>query len=210
TGNAVLDSNPVSGETVDLGLAPSTVLELGADERARVTPQSSGCYLLSLPVPCAEGDLIAVARVESVLGNPDLFPARAAREQAMLQGWLQAVGERTRVASQAARRHAENAQNGIAASWEALLVLDQVLRGLHIHKDAKKGLQRILEAASRLVAADTFLWIPQDQVQVVLHEGDIHLRPDECRQLATNLAQGPDFRASAPLLCNQVQTMAWG
>src|SRR6516162_10038488 len=93
TGNVVYDTDPDTDALLDLKLETSSVLALASDGRPRVTPLFSNRYRLSLPVrTAAGGGLLAVAEMEALAGNPEVFPARAAREQAMLQGWLQAVG----------------------------------------------------------------------------------------------------------------------
>jgi HD-GYP domain-containing protein (c-di-GMP phosphodiesterase class II) len=223
TGQVVFDSDPVSQAILDLKLETSSVIALAAGGKARVILLPNDRYQLSMPVHNARGlDLVAVAQIEGVAGNPEVFPARAAREQAMLQSWLHAVSERIRLTDQIAGQwRVESSpgtclakvgiEGGAGASpcWEALLLLDQVAHGLHIHKDPKRGQHRILEAASKLAGSEACLWVPE-QEQPVLQEGKDCLKPEECRVLAANLAQSPDFRPSTPVLCNQVQTMPWG
>jgi HD-GYP domain-containing protein (c-di-GMP phosphodiesterase class II) len=213
TGDVVFDADPVSQALLDLKLEPSTVVAMAADGRAGATLLANFQYQLSLPVYCSRAlQWIAVARVDGLAGNPEVFPARAEREQTMLEGWLQAVSERIRLADQLVtqRRVEETQSKSLAPSWEALLLLDQVAGGLHIHKDPQKGQQRILEAAGKLASAETCLWVPLDREQAVLQEGTDCLKPDEYRRLANGLAQSPDFRPSTPVLCNQVRTMPWG
>src|SRR5712691_988148 len=103
-------------------------------------------YRLALPLYAQRKPVVvAVSEVDS----SGLSGATEEREQAMLQGWLQAVSERLRLTDQLnSRRQAEETQRTQATSaWEALLTLDQVARGLRMDKDLAKYQQRILEAA---------------------------------------------------------------
>jgi HD-GYP domain-containing protein (c-di-GMP phosphodiesterase class II) len=187
----------------------AAVQALAADGRPQVLPLAGGGYQIALllyqgrqPILVAAGFLPTLARAE----------VDASRERAMLQGWLQAVGDRLRLADQLMmRRRQEDDRNAQAtAPWEALLTLDQVTRRLRIHKQEEKGQQRILEAAFGLIGVQTLVWIPQNLDQPVLFQGKTNLAPADCRQLAVMLAKSPDFRAPGPLLCDQFQARSWG
>jgi HD-GYP domain-containing protein (c-di-GMP phosphodiesterase class II) len=194
-----------------VSLDPPTVLAFAQDGRARLTPLPDQRYQLAL-VLYSQGKpvLVAVAEVSSLAEE---MPAAArAREQAILQGWLQATADRLRLADQLhSRRHAEEVQHTQATSaWEALLTIDQVARGLRMDKEVHKNQQRILEAAYMSLRVRALVWIPPEADDPALCQGDALLSQDECRQLARVLGQSPDFQAAAPLLCNQPQTTGWG
>ena len=101
------------------------------DGQPRLTPLPGDRYQLALLLH-AKGKpaFVAAAEVHSLAEAGRITVAAKAREQAMLEGWLQAVSDRLRLADQLlSRRHAEEAQHVQATSaWEALLSLDQVAR----------------------------------------------------------------------------------
>jgi HD-GYP domain-containing protein (c-di-GMP phosphodiesterase class II) len=208
TGKALSDTDPASYACFDRPLTAALVQQMAADGRARVFPLPGNRYRLSLPIHSTRAArYVAIGETEGLVGNPDVFPARAAREQAMLEGWLQAVGERIRLADQLLTRCRTE---DVAPSWEALLSVDQAARGLRLNGGHRKNQQRILEMASKLVPAKTFLWVPLDPEQPLLTEGENCLKPEECRQLTAALSQSPDFRTSTPILCNEVHSTSWG
>jgi HD-GYP domain-containing protein (c-di-GMP phosphodiesterase class II) len=212
---AVPEGSPETRFLQETGFLKPAVLDqaavqaLAADGRPQVLPLAGGGYQIALllyqgrqPILVAAGFLAALARAE----------ADASRERAMLQGWLQAVGDRLRLADQlmVRRRQEDDRIAQATAPWEALLTLDQVTRRLRIHKQEEKGQQRILEAAFGLIGVQTLVWIPQNLDQPVLFQGKTNLAPADCRQLAAMLAKAPDFRAPGPLLCDQFQARSWG
>jgi HD-GYP domain-containing protein (c-di-GMP phosphodiesterase class II) len=185
-------------------LDPAGVRDLAAEGRARALPLARGGYQIALvlhrsnrPVLVAASGLAALARTE----------AEAAREQAMLQHWLQAVSDRLRLSDQLVvrRRQDEDRQGQAAAPWEALLTVDQVARRLRISRQPEKCVQRILEGACGLLGVQTLAWIPQHPDHPVVFQGKVLLAPADCRQLAAVLAKSPDFRAPGPLLCDEFQ-----
>jgi HD-GYP domain-containing protein (c-di-GMP phosphodiesterase class II) len=195
------------GETGATAALPSC-LDVATDGRARVVARPEGGYLLALlAYRSDQPTLVAVGRVEA---SAETGKA-AVREQAMLQGWLQAVADRLRLADQLRerRRHEED-RHAATAPWEALLTLHQVLRGLRIHKPVDHGLRQILEGAFQSLAAQSLVWIPQHPDQPVHWQGKACLSPVDCRQLAAVLAEHADVRPSAPLLCDAVQEKRWG
>src|SRR5262249_24117704 len=125
--------------------------------------------------------------------------------------WLQAVGDRLRLAEQLLhRRRAEKEQHGQAATaWEALLDLDQLVRRLRIHKEPEKNKQRILAYAFKLIRAQALLWVPRDHEEPVLLQGDIALGPADCRQLVQLVSKCPDYRPPAPLMIDRLQNRSW-
>jgi HD-GYP domain-containing protein (c-di-GMP phosphodiesterase class II) len=213
SGKPLLNNDSAAEQSAESEVPASVVREWGADSQVRVIPLPLNRYQLVLPIHSGQGaGFVAVGTTEALVGNPEVFPARAAREQAMWQGWLQAVGEQFRLSEPALQRHrGERAHaTGSSLSWEALLAVDQVTRGLRLHRAPRKNQQRILAAVSRLVAAEASLWAPTDAEQDLLWEGEIPFAPDDCRQLITRFMDTPDFRSAAPILCNDVQTTGWG
>lgn len=196
----------------DPGVAPldtSAVVVVAKEGRARLTPLPGDRYQLALPLYAQRKPaFVAVAEVNAW----GLSRAAQAREQAMLQGWLQAVSERSRLTDQLhSRRQAEETQRSQAKSaWETLLTLEQLTRGLRMDKELAKHQVRILEAAYTSLQVGALIWIPLDTGEPVRCQGEAFLTPEECRQLVRVLAQSPDFQASAPLFCNQPHTTSWG
>ena len=116
--------------------------------------------------------VLTLAETEALVGNPEVFPARAAREQAMWQGWLQAVRDQLRLDEQTFSRHRTESTHATitAPSWEALLAIDHVARGLRLHRAPRKNQQRILAAVGKLVSAETLLWVASRPPHVCIDE----------------------------------------
>jgi HD-GYP domain-containing protein (c-di-GMP phosphodiesterase class II) len=152
---------------------------------------------------------VAAAEVDSLTCVGD---AGTAREQAMLERWLQAVNERQRQADQLlSLRRVQEAQRAQAASaWETLLTLDELARGVRIHQDPSQNNLRILEAATTCLRARSLVWVPPETEKRILCRGEPFLTDEECRHLVHLLAGSPDFQASAPLFCNQPHRTRWG
>jgi hypothetical protein len=186
---------------------PLDLAAVAADGRARVLPRPEGGYHVALLLHQAGRPVLVATAVLDGLARTD---AEALRERLRLQGWLQAVADRLRLADQlAVKRRPEDLSARGAAPWEALLALDQVARRLHIHKPPDKTRQRILEAAFQTLGAQSLVWIPQHPEAPVLSEGSGCLPPQDYRQLAALLAAQPGFRPPGPLWCEAAQAKAW-
>jgi HD-GYP domain-containing protein (c-di-GMP phosphodiesterase class II) len=208
-GSLLPDSDPHTHDPLSSPLDAATVREMAEDGRAHVSRLADGRYRLGLLLYDAQKPIL-VAVGETA---PETEPRPAgSREETMLRGWLQAVSDRLRLAEQlASRRRLEEAQNTQSTSpWEALLALDQVARRLRVHKEPARNHQRILEAAFGQLKVQSLVWIPNQREQAELFVGESCLAPEECRQLAGFLAQSPEFRAPAPLLCNETASTLWG
>jgi HD-GYP domain-containing protein (c-di-GMP phosphodiesterase class II) len=206
--------DPATGDEVGNSRAagdapsPAQLAELVAEGKGRVWPDKNGGYLLALPLFEADrlvlfgcGNLRAIASS----GTPE-----AARELGRLQKWLQAVGDRLRLAIPAvdSRRDVEAGPPN-AVSWEALLTLDHLIRRLRVHKQPLKNQQRILDGAFRLLRAQALIWVPQQADAPILMQGDPLLSPPESRALAGCLSQHPDYRPLEPLVCNDLAAAGW-
>jgi HD-GYP domain-containing protein (c-di-GMP phosphodiesterase class II) len=194
-------------------LGPESVIARAADERARVTALANGHYQITLLIYVARKPaLVAEAEFDMEIQPAENGAARREREEAMLRGWVQAVSDRLRLADQMLSRRsqeeAQNAQNTTA--WEALLALDQLQRSLRVNRDSVKNHERVLESALSLLKVQALVWVPAPANQPVVVRGETGLTLDECRDLARTIARSPEFRAPAPLLCNQVPTTTWG
>jgi HD-GYP domain-containing protein (c-di-GMP phosphodiesterase class II) len=213
SGTPLLNNDSAAEQSAESEVPASVVREWGADSQARVIPLSLSRYQLVLPIHCGGGaGFVAVGTTEALVGNAEVFPVRAAREQAMWQGWLQAVGEQIQLTEPALQHHRGECAPAASSSlsWQALLTVDQVTRGLRLHRAPRKNQQRILAAVSRLVAAEAILWVPTDPEQDLLWEGEIPFTPDDCRQLIGRFMDTTECRDAAPILCNDVETTAWG
>jgi len=193
-------------------LEAEAVRALAKDGRARAAVRADDRIQLSLLLYTArQPALVAVGEIES-LTNAEPGSSARAREQARLQHWAQAVSDRLRLGDQlVSRRHAEETQQAqVASAWEALLALDQVTRRLRVHRDGVRNQQRILETAAASLPVRSLAWVPMESDQPVLLQGEPCLSQDEGRQLVAALAQCPEYRPPAPVVCNQVQTTFWG
>ncbi len=211
TGEPVWQADDLARPPAEVFLEPAEVLQLVRDGRARVTLSPERRYQVALLLYSArQPAFLAAGVVPGAFGPP--APPATERELGMVRSWVQAVGDRLRLTDQLLyrRRSDETQQAQVTASWEALLALDQLARRLRIHKEPAKNLQQILEAAFGLLQVQSLLWVPQPADEAVVVQGEACLAPADGRQLAATLAQSPDFRASAPLLCNQVPASRWG
>jgi hypothetical protein len=199
-----------SGEREALALLqvePEELRQVAADGRARVSRLPESQYRLLLAISQAgKPVLVAAARLPAVATTS----AQMALEQARLQKWLQAVGDQLQHAEQPIRRRAEECNAPASAAWEVVLTLNQVIRGLCIHREPERNAQRLLEAAHGLVSAQAVLWVPLAPDLPVLSHGEAGLADADCRQMVAFLGRGPGLQAGAPLLLNQVQQTDWG
>jgi HD-GYP domain-containing protein (c-di-GMP phosphodiesterase class II) len=202
---------PIPGHEGD-GAAPLTlpeVLRLAADGQAVVTPREQGGYQLALPLHGGgRTTLVASAALTGFAPTQ----VEAVREGARLRAWLQAVGDRLRLADQAAvARRASDEQNRQAmVAWEALLTLDRLLLRLRIHKDPERNQRRILQAGLAVLPARTLVWVPEDPAAAVLVEGEPCLAAADCRHLAAALADRLGPPSAEPLLVNDFPAGPWG
>jgi HD-GYP domain-containing protein (c-di-GMP phosphodiesterase class II) len=199
------------GQSAETALDPADVRRLAAEGQGRVRRLPEQRFQLALLLYSARKPaFVAAATMPGAVAAGE--STAADREQRMVQGWVQAVSDRLRLADQLLyrRRSEESQQTQVTAAWEALLALDQLARRLRVHKEPGNNLQQILEAAFGVLHVQTLLWVPQQPEDAVLVQGEPCLAPADGRQLAIALAQCPDFRASAPLLHNQVQASRWG
>jgi HD-GYP domain-containing protein (c-di-GMP phosphodiesterase class II) len=203
-GTLVVEADLKSSDATDLKLQPAAVRELATDGRARILPLTDNRYRLTLLLYTARKPVLLAAGVYHGLGS--------APEQTMLQGWVQAVSDRLRLADQLlVRRRREETQNAQStAAWEGLLAVDQVVRQLRAHKQEARNQQRILESAFNLLPVQSLLWVPSHRDQNVLCKGQSELTPEDCRKLTDLLANHPEFHGAAPLLCNEPSATAWG
>jgi HD-GYP domain-containing protein (c-di-GMP phosphodiesterase class II) len=187
----------------------STVIELAADGKCRVTPLAHGRYQLAIPLyESGKAVLVAMAAIPALVasGPP------AAQEQARLQKWSQAVCDRLRGSDQllCQRRHEEEYKAQAKLAWEVILTLDHLIRHLRIHKSPAKNQQRILEAAFEILGVQTLLWVPQDCDAPMQIQGEACLAPADCRQLVACLAKMPERDETGMLLANELQSQSWG
>jgi HD-GYP domain-containing protein (c-di-GMP phosphodiesterase class II) len=211
SGAAVAPGNDAAWQDPEVHLEPATVLAVAADGRVLVTAQPDRQFQICLLLYAGRQPVLVAAGQVAGFGANGSDEDRA-RELSVLQRWAQAVSDRLRLGDQLlSRRRAEEAQQAQAtAAWEALLAIDQVARRLRIHKDPARNHQRILETAAGSLPVQTLVWVPQASDEPVLFQGEPGLTQDECRQLIAALAQSPEYRPPAPVLCNQVQTTFWG
>jgi HD-GYP domain-containing protein (c-di-GMP phosphodiesterase class II) len=211
TGECVYGLDPESNEPLQATLDAATVLERVAEGRARVRPLPDGRYQLDLLLYRAQKPVsLATAVLQRLTDRPD--KSAVAREQRMLQNWLQAVSDRLRLADQLlSRKRTEDApSNQSTTAWEGLLALDQLARRLRVHKEAVQNQQRVLEAAFGVLPLHTLIWLPAERAQGMLCVGEPCLAPEQATQLVAALSQSPEFNPPAPLLCNHVTATPFG
>jgi HD-GYP domain-containing protein (c-di-GMP phosphodiesterase class II) len=206
--HAAADGAPLAAGSEDdapAALPPERILQVAAGGHAEVTPTAAGSYRLALPLSHA-GRAVVVAVGEL----PAVAPGSEA-ELTRLRKWAQAVVERLRLADdQFTRRGAPPEPPPVApgaASWEALLTLDHLIRRTRINKDASHTARRILEGALAPLGARALAWVPpQPTAPVVV--GEAPLPPGDWRHLAAALGQGTG-EAPEPVFCNDA-ARAWG
>ena len=212
-GELVWNLDPETEEPIHFRLPPEAIVELARDGRASVIALDDNCYQLSLLL-YQDGlpGMIAVGVIKSLYADGPGSLDGVAREVGMLRGWLQSFSDRLRLTDQLeVRRRGDDTRHAQANSaWEALLAVDQVARQLRLNKVAARNHDKVLDAAFEIMSARSLVYVPLQAEEPVQHRGEALLTAEQARQLVGSLAQSPDLRAPAPMLCNQVSTMRWG
>jgi HD-GYP domain-containing protein (c-di-GMP phosphodiesterase class II) len=189
-----------------LELETHDVLTLAARGSVSVSPIPDDHYQLAmLHYEGRYSRLLCVGAVAALARK-----GQAAQEQARLAGWLRAVGDRLRLMSRAAGPDDSQQVFQLPASYQALLVLDQLVHKLRIHRELADTRRQILEAAATVLRVQTLLWVPAKPGEEVLQHGDGCLAASDGYPLAQLLERSPDLQASGVLLCNQAQAGSWG
>jgi HD-GYP domain-containing protein (c-di-GMP phosphodiesterase class II) len=189
-----------------LDLEPHDVLALAAQGPVSVRPVANDTYQLALlHYEGKHSRLIGVGAVAALARK-----GQAAQEQARLLNWLRSVSDRLRLMSRPPSLDDSQPSYQMPAAYQALLVLDQLIHKLRIHKEPADSRQQILEAAARVVRVQTLLWVPANPRDDVQQHGETCLASTEGYPLAQLLERTPDLQASGVLLCNQVQSGSWG
>jgi HD-GYP domain-containing protein (c-di-GMP phosphodiesterase class II) len=191
-------------------LEKSSAARLVADGIAEVQLVQVGYYRLALPfADVGQPATVAVG----VIAGLARTPAEVIQERARLGKWLQSVHLRLSVASQAAQqkrqRPASNNDLSSLAGLEALISLEDLLRTQRIEKTTANCRSQVLEAATKVLRAQTILWVPAQGAEALI-EGEPLLSPWDCGQLARLLAQDPEGARTGFLRVNQVQASSWG
>jgi HD-GYP domain-containing protein (c-di-GMP phosphodiesterase class II) len=189
-----------------LDLEPHEVLALAAGGPVSVRPLPNDSYQLALlHYEGKHARLVAVGALAALARK-----GQAAQEQARLAGWLRAVSERLRLMCRALNPDDSQQAFQMPAAYQALLVLDQLIHKIRIHKDPAESRQQILEAAAKVLRVQTLIWVPAGPGERVLQHGEVCLASSDCYPLAQLLERTPELQASGVLLCNQVQASSWG
>jgi hypothetical protein len=208
-GGLVYDIHPESGAPVGLEVDCAFVRDLATSDSPRVLPLSASRYRLALTLYSGRAPLFLAVGELSSMG--DLPEGSRQREQTMLLGWVRSVSEHLRLTDLLrSKRRAEATQAGQTTPWEALLAVDQVARGLRLHRERTRSQEQILDAAVGLLPVQEIAWVPLQSDEPVISRGAAELTPQDYRDLAETLAGRPELRPPAPLLCNQVNSTPWG
>jgi HD-GYP domain-containing protein (c-di-GMP phosphodiesterase class II) len=201
-----------SEQTIDPALAPHLdleahdVLSLAAAGPVSVRPLPNDVYQLALlHYEGKHARLVGVGAVAALARK-----GQAAQEQARLTSWLRAVGERLRLMSRALNPDDSQSSFQMPVAYQALLVLDQLIHKLRIHKEPAESRQQVLQAAAKVLRVQTLIWVSASPGDKVVQHGDVCLASSDCYPLAQVLERTPDMQASGVLLCNQVQASSWG
>ena len=79
-----------------------------------------------------------------------------------------------------------------------------------IHKEPVRERRRILQAASELVDAQSFVGVPPQQDEEVVFQGEPLLTSWDCTQIATILNDPSLFAESGYVIINNVRETSWG
>jgi HD-GYP domain-containing protein (c-di-GMP phosphodiesterase class II) len=199
-------------QLIDPALAPHLdleahdVLSLAAGGSVSVRPLPDDFYQLALQhYEGKHSRLVGVGAVAALARK-----GQAAQERARLTSWLRSVSDRLRLMSRALSPDDSQHSFQMPAAYQALLVLDQLIHKLRIHKDPVESRQQILEAASKALRVQTLIWVSATPGEKGLQHGDVCLASADYYPLAQLLERTPELQASGVLLCNQVQASSWG
>ncbi len=88
--------------------------------------------------------------------------------------------------------------------------LERLHRAARIHKEPARERRRILRAAGELVNAESFVWVPTQQDDEVVFQGEPLLTSWDCVQLDTILADQARLAESGYVIVNDVRETSWG
>jgi HD-GYP domain-containing protein (c-di-GMP phosphodiesterase class II) len=97
----------------------------------------------------------------------------------------------------------------VTRTWEVLLGLDGVIRGLRIHKDADRHRKNILKIAQGFLGVQAVAWVPDQATAPLLVQGEPCLAAPDFRQLAALIAGSPDVQPGKPVVWNTDQAATW-
>jgi hypothetical protein len=190
--------------------ATSRAAQLTVEGVAQVQFLRPGQYELALPFVAARQPATIAVGVVSGLARS---AAEVILEQARLGKWAHSVHLRLCAANQAVEpsrhRHASDHAGANLVGLEALMSLEQLLRTQKIEKTPEKNRSQILQAAARVLHAQTVLWVPAEGAEAVI-EGEPLLSLWDCGQLARLLAQDPEAGRAGYLRINHVPAASWG
>ena len=200
----------VPAATTAPALDGATILRLAALGVVQVLPLNGGRFQLALPFADAERPATVAVGVIAGLGRT---PAEISQEQVRLGKWLHSVHLRLIATNRSTRqrRHRQGSDQGGTSlvGLEAVMSLEHLLRTQRIEKAPGRNRRQILNAAAKVIRAQTLLWVPADLGDPEL-EGEPLLCPSDCGQLIRLLAQDPECARTGYFLNNEVQTSCWG
>ncbi len=184
-------------------------LNLSTVARAEVTLIPGARYRIAIPIEISGGGHLVALGVIAGLART---PAETSRERSRLERWSRSVQDRIEGAREARIRHQSRAEHDRQSmvAWEAMIALDRLNRGARIHREPNRERQRILRAAAELVGAQTMAWVPVQNDEDVILEGDRLLSPWDGNRLANLLSAQSDWEESGYLLINEVSQASWG
>jgi HD-GYP domain-containing protein (c-di-GMP phosphodiesterase class II) len=188
---------------------PPEVLAIAAGGRPRVSLKGAECFRLVLPIQEPDGStLVAIGEIRALARS-----SQAVRlEQARLQKWLQAVQSRlsfTACATIPQRSDQAHVQQ-LKILLEASRDLTDLLAGFGSLGESSNEPSRILRRAAAVVCAETVIWVPSQEDEPVVIEGDRRLSAREGHELARWLATRPERDASGYLIFNEAPTSGLG
>jgi putative nucleotidyltransferase with HDIG domain len=190
-------------------LETSRMARLAAEGVAEVRLLPAGYYQLALPF--AEAGRPATVAV-GVIAGLARTPAEAIQERARLGKWLQSVHLRLCASNQGPpRKRHRDAPDGDPASLvglEALMSVEHLLRTQRLEKTPVTTRSQVLQAAARVLRAQTVLWLPAQEAESLI-AGEPLVSTWDCGPLARLLAQDPEAASTGFLRVNQVQATRW-
>ena len=194
-------------EDLPVDLEPPTALS--AVERAEVSLIQGGRYRIAIPIDVpGPSRLVALGVIAGLARTPE----EASQERSRLERWSRSVQDRIagdREVRNRRRSQAEQDRQSMVA-WEAMIALDRLHRGARIHREPNRERQRILRAAAELVGAQMMAWVPVQNDEDIVLEGDRLLSPWDSSRLANVLSGQTNGEESGYLLINEVSQSSWG
>lgn len=189
-------------------MADSAAEDFANDGRLRVSAVEGGCYQIVMPITQGGAPtLVAIGYLTAFARSP----LDSWQETERLLKWVEAVAPRLSSAGRTPDPHASATPNTKPSSitLEAILELNDLLRGLGGADTAVDGQNRILERVAVVLPVGALIWVPAQAGEPIVR-GNCDMSARDCRQLIGELTASVDRDVTGCIILNRVTSSDLG